>query len=981
MPLQDPGADGTFTYALYQTRDSNQVSSAPTSLTWILDTTAPAGPSTAPISDFSNQTTQTLTGTKEPNTSIWISVDGAAPYEAVPANSATAWSYDLTLAPGAHNIEVTARDGVGNTSVSTVLTSTVDTTNPTAPLLDPLPADPVSATSYTLTGAKEADTAIWICCDPDPAKPANTFMVAVPRDANTTWSYLVQLTTEGANAITVKAVDRAGNESPTAEGVILRDTTAPNAPVVTSPVLSPTQLFSQTLSGNKDADSSLRINGVEVVALNASSTWSAPITIPALSMDGLYDFNLTSMDLAGNESTLKKVSVILDTTPPALPVISSPFDQPLLTVLVNSTSVVISGSKEANSRVLVNNVPLAMTAAEIAAVSWSVNQSLVEGFNALNFSTRDQAGNNSVGFVTVSINRDTSIPASPGVDPFITPVRDATRTQTIQGTKDANTSIWRVYDNAGIPARIVAEDTLTTWSAVFTIPAGAAEGAHTFNISAKNQAGTNSLSTIITIMLDTMAPPVPVLNAVTTPTSAGAQVLSGTAEANAIILSSHNGGALTTLATADGAGMWSGTMTLSEGLNTLDISAKDAAGNISATAVTTSITRDSTPPTVPVINPVTTPTNVTTQGITGTKEANSSIWSNGVEVVALDALTTWSYSAGLATGTNTFNFTSKDGLGNTSAVATAVILLDQSAPLAPTLSPAPPALVNTLTVTLGGGKDANTAIWINGTQALALSSGTTWSTSVNLTVEGNNTFNIMAVDSAGNMSPVTSATIVRDRTAPGIPGVNAVTSPTKVSTQTLTGTKDANSSILINGVQVVALNGLTTWSAPVSFGPVDAPYSFAVTSRDLAGNESGATNVSIILDTQAPQAPVLSPSPALLVNTTSMTLAGTKDANTAIWINGAQAVVLSAGTAWSTSVGLGVEGNNTFNITAVDAAGNVSPATSVTIVRDTLAPAVPSVNPVSSPTKTATQTLTGAKDANSSIWINGVEAVVLDGST
>jgi len=85
---------------------------------------------------------------------------------------------------------------------------------------------------------------------------------------------------------------------------------------------------------------------------------------------------------------------------------------------------------------------------------------------------------------------------------------------------------------------------------------------------------------------------------------------------------------------------------------------------------------DITSPAQPTLNTVISPTNISPQTLSGTKEANSSIWINGVEVVPLDSSTDWSYSYNLSEGTNNISVTSRDAVGNESSAITATIEYD-----------------------------------------------------------------------------------------------------------------------------------------------------------------------------------------------------------------------------------------------------------------------------------------------------------------
>ncbi|MEA2087600.1 MAG: NosD domain-containing protein, partial [Candidatus Caldatribacteriota bacterium] len=95
-----------------------------------------------------------------------------------------------------------------------------------------------------------------------------------------------------------------------------------------------------------------------------------------------------------------------------------------------------------------------------------------------------------------------------------------------------------------------------------------------------------------------------------------------------------------------------------------------------STAVTANIVLDTIAPDTPTLNSVITPTNISTQTLSGTKEANTSIWINGTEVTPFNSSTNWSHSFNLSEGNNNISITSRDAAGNESSAITAIIEYD-----------------------------------------------------------------------------------------------------------------------------------------------------------------------------------------------------------------------------------------------------------------------------------------------------------------
>lgn len=92
-------------------------------------------------------------------------------------------------------------------------------------------------------------------------------------------------------------------------------------------------------------------------------------------------------------------------------------------------------------------------------------------------------------------------------------------------------------------------------------------------------------------------------------------------------------------------------------------------------------------------------------------------------------------------------------------------LLPQPPTLNPVTTPA-----NVATQTLSGGKEAGSAIYINGYPAVPLTTGTTWSYNYNLT-EGENILLVTARNASGLDSSAVSATILLDTILPSINNV------------------------------------------------------------------------------------------------------------------------------------------------------------------------------------------------------------------
>jgi parallel beta-helix repeat protein len=120
---------------------------------------------------------------------------------------------------------------------------------------------------------------------------------------------------------------------------------------------------------------------------------------------------------------------------------------------------------------------------------------------------------------------------------------------------------------------------------------------------------------------------------------------------------------------------WSYSFNLSEGINNISITSRDAVVNESA-PITTTIILDSSAPGAPTLDAVVSPTNVSLQTLSGTKEINTSIWINSLEVVPINPTNTWTYDFNLSGGENNISITSRDAAGNESSAIAATIEYD-----------------------------------------------------------------------------------------------------------------------------------------------------------------------------------------------------------------------------------------------------------------------------------------------------------------
>ncbi len=115
---------------------------------------------------------------------------------------------------------------------------------------------------------------------------------------------------------------------------------------------------------------------------------------------------------------------------------------------------------------------------------------------------------------------------------------------------------------------------------------------------------------------------------------------------------------------------------------------------------------------------------------------------------------------------------------------------------------------------------------------------------------------------------------------------------------------------------------------------------FIIAQANTASTKrTGTLNVRTSgLNVNAPEQPVVTSAIPAATNQTTLTVSGTKEANTSILMNGIEVVARDAATTWSATLNLPTEGNNVLSLTAKNSIAKVSTANSMTVLRDRVIP-------------------------------------------
>ena len=384
--------------------------------------------------------------------------------------------------------------------------------------------------------------------------------------------------------------------------------------------------------------------------------------------------------------------------------------------------------------------------------------------------------------------------------------------------------------------------------------AAAQDGTHTLVVTATDALGNTSAAVTYTWTLDTTAPTLPVLSG--TPADGA---FANVKEVN-LTAASEDATALTYHWTFNGKEMEGEdatfTATAQEGVNTVGVSATDAAGNKSPTT-TWSWTVDTTPPTKPVLSG--TPgalTNVEAVNLTAASEDATALtyhWTfNGVDATGPSL-------AGTAReGANTVNVYATDAAGNVSQTTTYSWTLDTIPPqnLSVNGTPAKDAKTKENAVNLtASATDAHalTYHWtFNGVDS-------TGPSLVGTAREGKNTARVFAEDAAGNRCTAVTYTWTVDTEKPenlaldGTPANGAVTKEPAFGFSAKA--EDATALTYHWTLKTAAGTIMRTATGETFSGAVeeDGAYTVSVFAEDETGNASETASRSWTVDRVAPR--------------------------------------------------------------------------------------------------------------------------------
>ncbi len=334
-----------------------------------------------------------------------------------------------------------------------------------------------------------------------------------------------------------------------------------------------------------------------------------------------------------------------------------------------------------------------------------------------------------------------------------------------------------------------------------------------------------------------------------------------TADANLVYAYSVNSGTYTT----------GRSVTLSnEGTYTVSFRVTDASGNTS-TIATQAVKIDYSNPTTPTLAATengsaytlgTWATHNVSFSLSGSTDSASGVASYEYRINN-GSWTTGASGSLTASGLYTVEYRSVDGAGNRSSSGTASIKVDKVAPSAPAVNSTVTYTDNTwslqsITLQASGSTDDMTASG-DLVYAYSVDSGSyTNGNSVTISSDGTHQVSFRTTDAAGNVSTVTTRTILVDRTNPTFPTYSATSNGSGYSsgswathsvTFTLSGASDATSTL--SGYEYKIDSGSWTSGSTATI-TAQGKHTVQYRSVDVAGNRSSTGTSDIWIDLEAP---------------------------------------------------------------------------------------------------------------------------------
>ena len=869
-------ADGVQTFAVQASTPSGTSSN---SIMWTVDTQAPDGRVISGPPAVTNQPNATFYFGATENSSFECSLDGGA------------WSYcydapfEVTVAEGTHTLLVRAIDYAGNVDATPAsYTWTYDATPPDTQITDG-PTGVVNTATVSFNYSSPDPSVVSFECRVDAA----SWSACNTRPASVTVA-------EGAHTFEVRARDPAGNVDATPSSRTWTYDAPPPDTTITQvfPALPglPTKINSLTVYFVSD------VNGATFECRLDESAWAActsPKTYASVP-DGVRVVSVRALKGAKVDATPASQAWTVDTVAPSVTIMSGPG----LTNATSATFTFSSNDPTASFNCRINGGALRWCGAGGNATYTFDN--IAAGPNQLSVYASDDALNGSVvQYWSWTVDRTAPTAAISGGPTGTVPATSANFTLSSDDT--AATFVCSLDLGAEVPCASPASYS------------GLGQGNHSLSVRARDAAGNYSQPATRAWVVD-FTPPETTLDSKPDAATASASAVFTWASNETGVTYEYRLDGESWVATTSGTRSYAG---LAAGSHAFDVRAIDAGGNVDPSPASWSWVIDQTLPDTTISSGPAPTSTSTTATFAFSAEAGSTF------TCALDAApgtpcnSPVTYS-GLADGSHTFSVLARDAAGNVEAQAAQwAWTIDATSPET-AITAGPSGTVSTSSASFSFSSPDATATFECSLDAAAFSACTSGIAYSGL-AQGMHMFEVRARDGAGNVdaSPATRTWSV-DTLAPatsitsGPQAVSNSASATLVFSSTEAGTFQCK-------LDAAAYSACTS---PVSLaGLSSGAHTFSVYAVDAAGNpDASPATWSWAVDLATPETTITSgPSGTVTQSSATFAFSSSESGTFECRLDGAAFAACTSPTAYS---GL-ADGAHSFEVRAIDAAGNLDP--------------------------------------------------------
>jgi len=368
------------------------------------------------------------------------------------------WNLTLAFLEGPHTIEARSYDRAGNFASASV-SFTVDWSAPRVRIASPADGYLTNLSVLPVSGFMEPGSRVLL----------GGSEVKTERDL---FGGTVLLG-EGENLVTATAFDRAGNANSSSIRVRL-DTRPPALDVIWPPEGLRTNIPMVAVNGTMEPGCQVTVNGRPLVLSGEPGTFRTAVALRGDSSLIVVD----ATDPAGNHNLTLR-TVVLDTRPPALEIVSPPEG-----LVTNRPETILSGVTEGGAILSVNGDLSLVPGEPDRPAEFSIPLQLPEGPNSIFISAMDAAGN--LNFSTRHVVVDTQPPAL-SISAPASGLRTTRSTVFIIGETEPGAVL--TINSRAVPVGQTGS---------FSLEAGLASGLNRFTVRAVDSAG-NSNETVVDV--------------------------------------------------------------------------------------------------------------------------------------------------------------------------------------------------------------------------------------------------------------------------------------------------------------------------------------------------------------------------------------------------------------------------------------------------------------------------------------------------